>query len=330
MRQMYLFCGFVLLGLWAFFPVQTAAARFTRTLPPELATPSTPINLDDLYRQADAANQLADQFLAAMGQTKKVHPKMSIHNAQPRDIEVVSNALYDQVRALAFEYTRETYEPQVKGDSLEKSWETLNQLLRILYELQPILDQSKPLSIAQINAKTPSDLVLLLINLNEKMDDLAWFEYSPSKAFQTVTQGIYIAAVLIENSPIPQSIPPAPVFIRGKTSQENYQRLFAIMKTLNDIAKLKNIPFIQIEVEDVSSAITSDVHNLATLINAQLLYLYHQVMPDGSVMQAYYPGWKFPSHIYQRSGVLEQQINQLLHIARVHSNWLLHKQTQNG
>ncbi len=330
MRRVYLFCGFVLLGLWAFFPVQSAAARFTRLLPPELATPSTPVNLEDLYRQAVAANQLVEQFLVAMGQTKKAHPKMSIRNAQLRDIEVVSHALYDQVRVLAFEYTRETYELEVKGDSLKKSWDVLNHLLRILYELQPILDQSEPLRIAQVSSNSPSDLVLLLIDLNEKMDDLSWFEYSPSKAFQAVTQGIYIAAGLIENSPVPQPIPPDPLFIRGVTSKENYQRLLAIMKTLSAIAKLKNIPFIQIEVDGLSSVATSDVHNLATLINSQLLYLYHQVIPNGAVMQSYYPGWKFPSHIYQRSGVLEQQINQLLSITRGHPDWLLPKQTQNG
>lgn len=335
MRRVYFFLESMLLGFWIFLvPVQSVAAHFTRILPPELAKPSNPLTLVDLYRQIDASNQIVDQFIAATGETRKEHPKISIHNAQARDIEFESVSLYDQVHLLAFEYTRETYpsasELSLKGDSLEKSWDILNQLLRILYELQPLLDRSQPLKIAEINATNPSELVLMLINLTEKMDDLAWFEYSPSDTFKVITQGIYIAAALIERSPDPQPIPEPHLFKRGITSPENYQHLLTIIKTLGEIARLKNISFIQVDAEHASTAKTFDVYNLSILINSQLLYLYHQIFPDGVVLEAYYPGWKFPSHVYQRIGILEQQINQLVGIALKHPNWLLNKPVKNG
>jgi hypothetical protein len=55
----------------------------------------------------------------------------------------------------------------------------------------------------------------------------------------------------------------------------------------------------------------TDVSDLASLVAEELLDL-HRMFPDArKPVRAYYPGRRFPAHVYQRAGLLERLLEDL-------------------
>ena len=66
----------------------------------------------------------------------------------------------------------------------------------------------------------------------------------------------------------------------------------------------------------------ADVYDVASLMVAELNHL-HSRLPSGKPpRQVFAPGRKFPSHVYQRVGLLEVQLEQLEKLVRKSPGWL--------
>jgi hypothetical protein len=66
----------------------------------------------------------------------------------------------------------------------------------------------------------------------------------------------------------------------------------------------------------------SDVYDMATLVVSELSYLWSQLEDAPPPRPAYYPGRKFPSHAYQRAGLLERQLAELSALVDSNPRWL--------
>jgi hypothetical protein len=66
----------------------------------------------------------------------------------------------------------------------------------------------------------------------------------------------------------------------------------------------------------------ADVQNMAAIIIAELSYLHSLKKNVKPVRQAIYPGRKFPSLVYQRAGILEAQLSDLLRKISKSPRWL--------
>ena len=66
----------------------------------------------------------------------------------------------------------------------------------------------------------------------------------------------------------------------------------------------------------------SDVYDIASLIVSELAYLHEQLKQLQSPRKVYNPGRKLPSHVYQRTGILEKQLTDLLKRVEKKPGWL--------
>lgn len=79
---------------------------------------------------------------------------------------------------------------------------------------------------------------------------------------------------------------------------------------------------LRIDDSQIESAEPSDVYDVASLIIAELAYLHSKIPGAKSPREVYYVGRKFPSHVFQRVGILEGQLVRLELLVKQNSTWL--------
>jgi len=307
----------------------SSSARAEDELPAELARPAHAITVADIYRQSVAIRQIMDQLSFVMGKKRMLHPRLIVENAQPWDVWFQAVAIYNKTSLFAFQYTRQTY-PEISSidanqANLENIWNILHQTLIILYRLQPVLDVRKAITIDMPKSPlTLTDVSKLLIEFNQRINDMGWVQVSPAETYGELTKAIYLAAALLADSPEPQEIPDAPAFERGNTPNQVYRRLLDIMDIINRISERQRIPSIKIRVEDLTTdnIHPSDVNDMTYFIIARLQAFYYLKYQKNKEIEAYYHGWKFPSHIFQRAGILQRQVQHLYNTVVMHPSWL--------
>lgn len=302
-------------------------AKTDSLFPSSLEKPAHAITTADLFVQCEAMHKLIDQFMRAMGKQSSPHPRLIVENAQLSDLLFQSVSIYNKSTRLAFEYTRKTY-PSITNETqatVDSIWDILHQTLQILFKLQPVLDVKQEISVEPPkNDVTLSDISSLLIELNQRIDDMGWVQASPSETYAVLIKAIYVAAALLAESPAPEVVPEPPSFERYKTVDQVYMRLLGVMNTLNQISEKQHIASIKIRVENLHPGIVnpSDVNDMVYFILARLETFYALINLQPQEMGAYYHGWKFPSHIYQQAGLLEMQVQHLLSMVVKYPRWL--------
>jgi hypothetical protein len=78
----------------------------------------------------------------------------------------------------------------------------------------------------------------------------------------------------------------------------------------------------QVEAQSLSWVTPTDTHELASLLVSELAHLHKKLPTAREPRNVYYPGRKFPSHVYQRAGILEDQLRNLERRVDRNPNWL--------
>ncbi|MFQ5715698.1 MAG: hypothetical protein ACE5GQ_01195 [Nitrospinales bacterium] len=73
--------------------------------------------------------------------------------------------------------------------------------------------------------------------------------------------------------------------------------------------------------EDPNKIDLRDVYDLASLLVSELTYLNH-LIGNNRHLVSFYPGRKFPSHVYQETGMLQTQLQALSKQVKAQPNWL--------
>ena len=79
---------------------------------------------------------------------------------------------------------------------------------------------------------------------------------------------------------------------------------------------------LRIDETQIQQAEPSDVYDVASLIVAELAYLHSKLTDAKSPREVYYVGRKFPSHVYQRAGILDRQLIELQRWVLENPDWL--------
>ena len=89
------------------------------------------------------------------------------------------------------------------------------------------------------------------------------------------------------------------------------QRCYSLVRTLAERRGFTMLNF-ELSEQRAMHVTPSDVSDLASLVVEELLSL-HAHYPTARVpTQAYYPGARFPAHVYQRAGLLEAILQDLI------------------
>ncbi|MFQ5737478.1 MAG: hypothetical protein ACE5JX_00560 [Acidobacteriota bacterium] len=266
-----------------------------------------------------------------MGRPKSSPPILEVRNAVPREIYSQALTLFQKASQLDFELTGERIsapEKQTTGIDLGLVSTVLDTVLARLLHVQAnlgILPRPGP---RQSGPECDSvDLFGEIVQLGRQLDLMLDRRLGPADVFEEVTLAVGYAARLLSRFPQAVRIPRVPRLERGKTPVDVYQCLLSCLSRVQDLAQAAGIPMLEIHTRAVhlENVVPSDVYDVSTLLVSELSF-FHSVAPATEMPnERYFPGRRFPSHVYQRAGLLEAQLVELQKWAAARQDWLYSK-----
>ena len=275
-----------------------------------LSAPETILPADVLAR-VELLRDTVDLLRRYMGKPETLAPLMRVEGARP--MEVYSQALNLQLRSnrLVFEQVR-----AVRSDSVPISDEARpSDVFAVVDEaLASILIVKRHLGIVgavgetiKPEATTPSEVFNATIAASSQIDSLLDQRTSPSDVFEIVTSAVHTAATLHATIPEGPNLPDEPDFEPNMMPSDVYMRMQSCYRMIRELAGRRGLELLRFELseERVHQVTPGDVSDFASLVAEELTSL-HPLYPEARApARAYYPGARFPAHVYQRVGLLE-------------------------
>ena len=269
-----------------------------------------------------------DEIRRIMGKPKSKTLELGIENSQPHDVLYQALTLYRKTDRLAFENVRTSHDaPITKSKAIRPMhvWKILDASLKRTLHVKRHLGITAEFAEMRMPETTvPSDVFLAIVQTNRQLNRLLTREFAPANVYQQVTVAVHIASRLLE--PFGQSVATieAPAFEEAKIPAHVYERLLACYEQIRRIGIASDIEVLTLTLGDgaVEGVTPSDVYDVASLIVAELAYLHSRVSGAKPPEQAYYPGIKFPSHVFQRAGLLQRQLEALGRCASRSRDWI--------
>jgi hypothetical protein len=259
-----------------------------------------------------------------MGRPQDTRREIGVANAAPREVFFQVLTLFHKANRLSFELTRERVElPEkpigtIRLTHVRDVLETVLERLRRVKGVLGSVEQSQKR--ARDPAKTHADVFRSIVQANRQVNLLLNEPYAPSDTFQQVTLAVGYAAQL-RTQFAGTRMPETPAFERRKRPADVYHRLmecFARVRAIMQHSRL-NALTLDRHPETVTS---SDVYDIASLIVSELSFLHSHLDGVLAPPDAYYPGRKFPSDVYQRAGLLEALLIDLQALVETSPSWL--------
>ena len=308
-------------------PERAVAASIEDATPPpasgrRLSAPETILSADVLAR-IELLRGNVELLRRFMGRSKSPPPLLRVERARP--MEVYSQAQNLQLRAnrLAFEQVR-----VVRSDSVPVTGEARPSEVFAVVDsaLASLLVVKRHLGIDDVVAEaiqpestTPSEVFSAAFAAGREIDNLLERRTSPSDVFQLITAAVHTAASLHVTIPDGPELPDEPDFTPNRTSAEVFLRLKRCYGMIRQLAERRGLDMLHFEASDdrANQVTPSDVSALASLLVEELVSLHLQYPEARTPTRAYYPGTRFPAHVYQRAGLLEAILEDLLADERV-------------
>lgn len=264
-----------------------------------------------------------------MGKPKFKQTELVVKDASSREIFFQALTLFRKANRLSFEHTRlRVAEPDIPKNRIKPSQvyaivDTALKRIHLVKKKLGIIEHVKVMSVDK--TKIPSDVFTTIVQANSRLNLLLDQQFSPSDVFQQVTLAVSITSRLLVQFPDAARTPPqAPQFERGKRPVDVYRRLMVCYKLIRQIAMHSGLKMLILEAgESQFETVTpSDVYDIASLIVSELAYLNEQLKEVQSPRKIYNPGRKLLSHVYQRAGILEKQLIDLLKWVEEKPDWL--------
>lgn len=281
----------------------------------------------DVYMQVAVVRDELEAIRFVMGRPKDEQRQIRVRGAAAREVYFQALTLFRKAERLCFEQTRDRAEepssPEHALTSRDVSVVVERALERIRKVEQRLGIRQRATPPARDGTKISTDVFRSIIQANRQLNLLLERRFTPSDVFAQVTRGVSAASRLLERFPTARPIPPAPEVEIGKRPGDVYRRLLACFEHIRNIAEISGEHVLEFEADDqqVDSAEPSDVYDVASLLVSELTYLQSRAHAQAA-RKTYYPGRKFPSHVYQRAGLLEHQLSELESFVRRNPDWL--------
>lgn len=258
-------------------------------------------------------------------------PELGISGADPREVFFLALTLFRKADRLCFEQTRERKreEPQpptegriLPGDVYRAVDGALQRILRVKKRLK-LTDAVAARK--RDESKTPSDVLRSIIQANRQLNLLLDRQFSPSDVYQQVTIAVGYAERVLGAFPTSESMPRTPSIQPDKEPSDVYIRLLDSYQRARAISIASNRRALKLERptdELIQNVAPSDVYDIASLLVSELNFLHRQLGSTPPPRAVYYPGHKTPSDVFQRVGILEQQLIELQNHVSANPDWL--------
>lgn len=262
-----------------------------------------------------------------MGKPKLARPEIQVADVAPREVYFQALILYGEADRLCSELTGRRASPPPRPtreirptDVLTLVGDTLECLMIIKKELNINKTSVKPQRDA---SKTPSDVFRSIVQASRQLNLMLERQIAPSDVYQRITQAMDYTAFLLNHLRVSKiKLPSPPPFEHGKMPSDVYSRLIECFNLIKEIAQISGLHVLKANLEEDRSQITpGDVFILAKILVAELAHL-NQLIGNLHPPRSFYPGRKFPSHVYQAAGIFKIQLGELLKRIKARPDWL--------
>lgn len=288
----------------------------------------------DVYALVAQVRAELEQTRFVMGRPENLQAEINVQGAAPREVYYQALSMFRKAERLCFEQTREhVEEPGLPKGELRPAdvfrvvLATLNCVQRVNQAIG--VEQQAPRPAADPN-KTPTSVFRATVQASRQLNLLLERRFAPSDVFQEVTLGVGYAASLLETLPDATTLPDAPPLQVGKRPQDVYRLLHTCFQRVRRVAQQSGLSVLELQLDDAQVAVArpSDVYDIASLVVSELAYLHSRLEHAEPPREVYYVGRKFPSHVYQRAGVLDRQLETLEEQVAAHPDWLSPREEQ--
>jgi hypothetical protein len=264
-----------------------------------------------------------------MGKPKNQQREIGVTGASPREVFFQALTLFRKADRLSFDQARKRgKEPKtIRAADIRPYhvWHALDRALQqVLIVKKKIGIREEVKEVLQDERTTPSQVFQSIVQGNRQLNILLDKQFSPSDVFQQVTRAVAYAERILVHFPQSLRMPQAPTFEHGKRPPDVYRRLLGCFERIRAVSEASGNKMLKLEVGTINSKIArpSDVYDVASLVVSELAYLHSQLKDADTPEDVHFPGRKFPSHVFQRVGILEAQLIELEKHAADQPDWL--------
>lgn len=275
------------------------------------------IDLADILARANLMEENLNLIRQAMGKPPSSKVALSVKNASLRDNLFDGRVLYEKANQLAYEVT-ESYEALPKTNEKEVTpevvWNLLNDSLKRILLVKKFLGIKKSV-VEKVPSSpvTPTEVMNKLLQVNHNINGILIKKTSPSDVFQQITLSVNYMADMLKPYPGVNRLPAQPVFEANKRPIDVMVRLTHCFAELKEIAQdlHRNMLVVVIDKNRVYQVTPSNVYDIATILLSETKFISRIEQDKSAQIVPYYPGFKTPSLVYQRAGILLAQLQSL-------------------
>lgn len=286
----------------------------------------------DVLVRVEAVRADLEALRILMGAAENEKPEMDVKGAAPREVYFQALTLFQKADRFCFEHTRErAVQPELPEGDLTPAHvadvvETALACVRHV-KLKYGLETEGPPA-ARDDAAQPTDVFKSIVQANRQLNLMLDRRFAPSDVFQQVTRAVGYSSRLLETFPEATRIPDEPPYEGGMRPRDVYRRLLGCVERIRVIAGHSGLQMLELNIDEdrIRQAEPSDVYDIASLIVAELAYLHGKLPAARPPRTVHYAGRKFPSHVFQRAGILERQLVELESRVMANPHWLQREQ----
>ena len=257
-----------------------------------------------------------DQIRKRLGQKKVELPRITISNAEPREVYFQALTLFRKVNILKFDFLRVcTADPAFpKGpilpfhvfslvDAAHNSIKSLSET----FELK-LMDSKMAVN----TNKKSEDVFEAIFKTNRQINSLLKRKFSPSDVYQQVEFAISYAVKLMNKLSLEV---PKTIFTinKNKGPRDVHKKLLLVLAHMQKFANVNNVKVLKLKYSyDPNQVILpTDVYDISSLIISELNYFHEHFEVKEKIKQPTYPLRKFPYEVYQKAELLELMLSKL-------------------
>lgn len=278
---------------------------------------SKSVTMNEVFVQTETIRLEIELLRKEMGYAPKAEQKLPIMGIRLQEVWFLASMLYQRSDVLAFELTRNHYDAPAlpRGEIIPSDvMKVLSATLKRIREAKLAMGITDVVSVEEPESqKFPIDIFNTITQSSRLLNDLTERPITDSDIYREVTVAIQYSAILLsEYEDVLIRIPPEPPYQRFKASLDVFERLLQCLSITRTVYKHLGLSLLAIDPAAVSAmeVTREDVFDIAIVLVAQLDFLVRRREFDVD-LKGYYPGRKIPSDIYQRIGVLDQQLKTL-------------------
>ncbi len=271
----------------------------------------------------------------AMGKKKRTHTLFVVKNASPREAFSQAEILFQEANQLGDEvHGGKINKPEIDLTKINRLlpmhvWQMVNAALERVLVVKTVLKIDKKVKEKlQPQTTTPTNVFNAILKVNYQLSPLLSRPLISSDVFEQVTLAINVTEQLLKPFNVLTRIPKEPNYQPDKTNHDVYQQLVQCVQILQSIAKLSNVRMLEIIFKDYQADTVISPQNqyeLAKIIVSEVKYFHSYLVKNPGAIESYYSGYKTPADVYQRTGLLLEQLKLLQAEVQQNPKWLSDK-----